>query len=187
MKLSGIKPQPSKVKFKSILAEYIEGHPQWLKIHTDIQGLVFFYNRSTNSSTWTMPPDLTVSSEEDGVDYVSEIRQNRLDSVKRRLVGQDLQEDENIKRPKIDHEENNTTIESIPDSESIENLSHEEKVTIFKEMLKSNKVAAFSTWEKELPKFAFDTRFTSRIKSDNFIDVSKFFLPQIGEQYSRAS
>jgi len=119
---------------------------------------------------------------------------NPLESVKRKLYQDELaEEEENIaKRPKSEErdseeetneEKEKPVAESEPGEIPEEGLSQEERIEIFKQMLREKKITPFGSWEKELPKFAFDPRFKILPNHKDRRSVfSEFVKNRVGEE-----
>ncbi|XP_064382447.1 transcription elongation regulator 1-like isoform X2 [Halichondria panicea] len=132
----------------------------------------FFFNVTSRTSVWSLPKDL------EGNPHVSKIMDNppwarkRVGEVKpssetKRLrlgsLPDDSEEEDNDASPAAVANETEPGLLSHEEEQkqavAKSGKSLEERQKDFKEMLLEREVSAFSTWEKELPKFVFDPRY----------------------------
>lgn len=128
----------------------------------------FFFNVKTRSSVWSLPEELEDSP------HVAKILDNppwakkRVGEVKpsseaKRLrldpTQDDSEEEDNVSSSPIAKETTLSREEEQKLAVEKSGKSLEDRQKDFKEMLLEREVSAFSTWEKELPKFVFDPRY----------------------------
>ncbi|KAJ3128438.1 transcription elongation regulator [Nowakowskiella sp. JEL0407] len=109
----------------------------------------FFFNTRTNTSVWEMPDEIA-------------------ETITTLMSGGEVPEDENEENErdggkKRDHPEFDETFEIFKKQkvdESALEMTHAEKFQGFIDLLRDTDVNPFSTWEKELPKFVSDVRYT---------------------------
>eukprot|EP01117_Protostelium_nocturnum_P009287 TRINITY_DN3325_c0_g3_i2.p1 TRINITY_DN3325_c0_g3~~TRINITY_DN3325_c0_g3_i2.p1 ORF type:complete len:317 (+),score=95.84 TRINITY_DN3325_c0_g3_i2:3-953(+) len=146
------------VKYRPIEARKTKDS-EWRLIMTNM-GYQYYYNVIQNQSSWLKP--YVLQQEQHAIDDPSPSKQQQFDDIKRKLH-QEEQLSIN-KKPKVEEsiDDNNGKQHQdhqMKEEEEQNGLNFEERVEIFKQMLKEKHVGAFSTWEKELSKFAFDPRF----------------------------
>ncbi|XP_028391047.1 transcription elongation regulator 1-like isoform X2 [Dendronephthya gigantea] len=165
---------------KPVASHAVPGTP-WCIVWTGDEK-VFYFNPTTKVSVWEKPEDLV---DNDKVDEMlkagPENKAEKSKDLKRSPddAGEPEPEPE-AKKQRVDEESDTPEVpaaavvqeEEKPKTETgkaIERerdaaikrktLALEERMNDFKEMLRERAVSAFSTWDKELPKFVFDSRY----------------------------
>lgn len=129
---------------KPIKQKVIKGAPEW-KIVESAQGRVYFYNTTTKISRWDRPAEIPLDEEEsekeeeEGLNETTEMNEEDAEWMLEQMM-----EDE-------DDEEQ--------DVGETEQISKEEKMAQFKEMLQEAKLNLFGTWNSQSQQFAEDPRF----------------------------
>eukprot|EP01116_Phalansterium_solitarium_P018177 TRINITY_DN471_c0_g3_i1.p1 TRINITY_DN471_c0_g3~~TRINITY_DN471_c0_g3_i1.p1 ORF type:complete len:857 (-),score=296.05 TRINITY_DN471_c0_g3_i1:81-2651(-) len=160
------------IKPKNISMHRI-GKTKWRLITTDV-GAVFYFHITTKESVWQMPtevvestmgkerkPEPTPAAEDDAEakrkasEAFAGVRApGRINIAPK--VADTTSEEQEAKRQKTDAE---PELQPPAEPEKPREPTLEEKVEMFKQMLRDKKITPFSTWDKELPKLAFDPRF----------------------------
>jgi transcription elongation regulator 1 len=136
---------------------------------------VFFFNPISKVSVWEVPKELssvanlgklmeppggkTESDDSDMGDEQEEINSGGIEGMGEE--GGD--EDEPASKKAKTEDDSDTKVDTMSAEDRAANLratlSVEERQKLFQEMLRERNVSAFSTWDKELPKFVFDERY----------------------------
>ncbi|PRP88592.1 transcription elongation regulator 1-like [Planoprotostelium fungivorum] len=118
--------------------------PLWRIVSTNL-GYEYFYNVETKEATWLQPYELMEGLEMNAEAPPPEpTEEEKHENVKKRLLAEE--EEQRSKFAKTEQEDD-------------QGLTFEERVEIFKTMLKEKNIEPFSTWDKELPKIVLDPRF----------------------------
>jgi len=126
------------------------GDGKWKKVILDNEQN-YFFNTITKESHWTAPEEVTAILEAEKDKNVGE---------KRKEEGQGSEGENDAKKAKTEDSSEPTTEDAEETAKQLKESQeeHQKKVEIFREMLRECKVAPFSKWEKELPKFVSDPR-----------------------------
>lgn len=152
---------------------------------------VFFYDSERKVSIWERPAVLGNRSDVDKLVQKSplsiglkptkkEVRNtsfNRWD-VTKKLKKRDELKDESHSESSSENAEKTVVQKSLKPEQNpgSTDISHDQRVKIFREMLSECRVSAFSTWEQEVHKFVMDSRYTLLTKDDRqfvFEDYAK--------------
>ncbi|XP_068908784.1 transcription elongation regulator 1 isoform X1 [Tenebrio molitor] len=172
----------SQDKSRPVSSTPVPGTP-WCVVWTG-DGRVFFYNPSSRTSVWERPDELLkrtdvdkmVSTPPDAVGTPAKTDSAESPSKKRASDESESEEETPAKKPK--KEETTSTNGTTPQSARKIDIGKEaaieaevraakeravvpleNRIKSFKEMLAEKHVSAFSTWEKELHKIVFDSRY----------------------------
>ncbi|KAJ2812846.1 transcription elongation regulator [Coemansia furcata] len=125
---------------------------EWTRVAT-VQGREYFYNTRTKASQWDQPEELEGLLEEENVDQAMEGTEMTADDVEWMLAQMDEdQEDEE----EMEVREQNTGDHVAM---SVDDLPKDERITMFKTMLREVGVNAFGTWETQIKNYESDPRF----------------------------
>ncbi|CAB3982762.1 transcription elongation regulator 1-like, partial [Paramuricea clavata] len=160
---------------KPVASQLIPGTP-WCVVWTGDEK-VFYFNPTTKVSVWEKPEELV---DNDNVNEILEAGPEKK-APKNRDVKRSPEEkadEPESKKQRVEDESADVEVapvvqeEEKPKSETGKIIARErdaaikrktlaldERMNDFKEMLRERGVSAFSTWEKELPKFVFDSRY----------------------------
>ncbi|PRD35244.1 UNVERIFIED_CONTAM: Transcription elongation regulator 1 [Trichonephila clavipes] len=127
---------------------------------------VFFYDADCKVSIWEMPDELKnridVQKLIQSPPSVSEIPQLNMisesNTKKLKIEDEIIEAKTDVNEDEIMDNENTEVIELKLIKEK-EDIPHETRVQLFLQMLAEKNVSAFSTWEKELHKIVFDSRY----------------------------
>ncbi|KAI8799521.1 hypothetical protein BJ742DRAFT_845641 [Cladochytrium replicatum] len=152
----------------------------------------FFYDMQTRVSVWEMPDELGeligmllagggIEDEADEEDHSGDESEKELDEAGERKRKRDDEEfdgdaEEAIKRARIAEE-----------AKKRDGWTHEEKVNAFMELLKESDVNPYSTWEKELPKFVTDVRYTLIVHKERKKAFDEFCRIRVAEMRKEQS
>eukprot|EP01112_Ceratiomyxa_fruticulosa_P014291 TRINITY_DN4081_c0_g1_i1.p1 TRINITY_DN4081_c0_g1~~TRINITY_DN4081_c0_g1_i1.p1 ORF type:complete len:703 (-),score=205.05 TRINITY_DN4081_c0_g1_i1:95-2203(-) len=141
------------------------GDTDWRKVHTE-NLLSYYYNVITKEATWEFPEELRAPKKEEVSENQTAENESESESEESEEENEmvEVQKDDGII---IENSEQNVSEKkseskitpSNATSTNNKEMTHEEKVKIFRTMLEEAPIKLFSTWEKELPKFVFDSRF----------------------------
>ncbi|XP_054167522.1 transcription elongation regulator 1-like [Oppia nitens] len=166
------KTEPVRDKSKPVSSTAITGTP-WCVVWTG-DSKVFFYNPSTRTSLWECPPELKNRADvqqlmkeppkEKKEDSDSESGEKRQIEPKEEKPNKKQKKIEEEKEKEKEKEEKETKKDTTNEAELMaakqrETIPLEERTQMFKAMLIEKDVSAFSTWEKELHKIVFDSRY----------------------------
>jgi len=189
-------PKTPKDTSRPVSSTPVSGTP-WCVVWTG-DGRVFFFNPSTRSSVWEKPEELQnrvdvdklISNSPDSQpaekkEEMAVRDEDRMDKKKKQENSYVLMDEPPVKKIKVidegrvmdDHKEEvckDTAMEAEAKAAQQRALIPlEDRVQQFKEMLAEKEVSAFSTWEKELHKIVFDSRYlllTSKERKDVYED-----------------
>ncbi|KAJ8971738.1 hypothetical protein NQ314_000551 [Rhamnusium bicolor] len=130
-------------KSRPISSTPVPGTP-WCVVWTG-DGRVFFYNPSSRTSVWERPEELLKRTD---VDKMVSNPPDALGTANK----PDITKTPPKKRPSDDKAEVRAAKERAV-------IPLDTRIKLFKEMLAEKQVSAFSTWEKELHKIVFDSRY----------------------------
>ncbi|KYB29457.1 transcription elongation regulator 1 isoform X1 [Tribolium castaneum] len=175
------KETKSQDKSRPVSSTPVPGTP-WCVVWTG-DGRVFFYNPSSRTSVWERPDELIKRTDVDKMvatppDSVGSQTKPDAESPSKKRVSDDSDSEEETPAKKPKKEEITSTNGTTPQSARKIDIGKEAaieaevraakeraivpletRIKSFKEMLAEKNVSAFSTWEKELHKIVFDTRY----------------------------
>lgn len=174
VKRTPAKPQD---KTKPVSSTPVPGTP-WCVVWTG-DGRVFFFNPSTRTSVWERPPELKKRADVDKMVQTPPVQPEAKDAVtkdgeppakKTRVEEEAEEETPNGAAPEAKVATEEPAAPRVQGKESAmeaELRAAKERATIplevrmqrFRDMLVEKEVSAFSTWEKELHKIVFDSRY----------------------------
>lgn len=180
-----------KDKTRPVSSTPVPGTP-WCVVWTG-DGRVFFFNPSTRSSVWEKPEDLKnrpdvdklianipdespqqVDKKEEAKEIKPEKKKKSDSSVDEPPVKKSKSSDDVIEEIRIDEPTKDTAMEAeVKAAQQRAVIPLEDRIQQFKAMLAEKEVSAFSTWEKELHKIVFDSRYlllTSKERKDVYED-----------------
>eukprot|EP01119_Soliformovum_irregulare_P003348 TRINITY_DN1378_c0_g1_i13.p1 TRINITY_DN1378_c0_g1~~TRINITY_DN1378_c0_g1_i13.p1 ORF type:complete len:515 (+),score=220.97 TRINITY_DN1378_c0_g1_i13:401-1945(+) len=148
------------------------GSTSWRKIQTNT-GKQYYYNVETKETTWSMPIELFAMDFEDP-------EQNEGGDAPEGN-GDDTSESSSVgeKRKSEQSDEPEGKSAKTDDVDESDGPTEQERIEIFKQMLREKNVARFGNWEKELPKFAFDPRFKILPKYADRITVFEDYVRNV--------
>lgn len=180
------KEKKAQDKSRPVSSTPVPGTP-WCVVWTG-DGRVFFYNPSSRTSVWERPEELVKRADVDKMvatqpealasdkAKVAEIANKTPAKTKRSSDDSESENDTPAKKPKSDADPTSSNGTPTPNKKvdigkeaAIEAevraakeravIPLENRIKLFKEMLAEKQVSAFSTWEKELHKIVFDSRY----------------------------
>ncbi|XP_015785267.1 transcription elongation regulator 1 [Tetranychus urticae] len=158
------KPEQPRDKSKPISSTPVSGTP-WCVVWTG-DNKVFFYNPSTKTSVWERPPDLKNRPEVDKLVKAPPKPDDPSASPPQEKRPAENEEEKVVKKQKKADEEMEKENKKDPSTDiqiiaakQRETIPLEERTQMFRAMLVEKEVSAFSTWEKELQKIVFDSRY----------------------------
>ncbi|KAI8320776.1 hypothetical protein GQ54DRAFT_298394 [Martensiomyces pterosporus] len=147
----------------------VPGNEEWRRVETE-QGRVFYYNVNTKESRWDRPKDLVVGQQQEqegrentadtdakdeGVEEGTEMNADDAEWMLAQMADE-MGGDMDIPGSGLEEEE-----QDEPPQEAVasnEQLSKDEQISMFKDMLRSASINPFGTWETEVHKFQQDDR-----------------------------
>ncbi|CAI2176109.1 15238_t:CDS:10 [Funneliformis geosporum] len=130
---------------------------KWFIVSTT-ESREFFYNSETKKSVWEVPEEIEEAvknfKEQEEKDAQ---RSNESSGLKRKANDEEVTGSEEFKRAKGSTD--GGEIEGTEDKGKEVELSSEERVLMFKSLLKDMEVSPFATWDKELPRIIHDERY----------------------------
>ncbi|KAH1027397.1 hypothetical protein HUJ05_000911 [Dendroctonus ponderosae] len=179
------KEKKAQDKSRPVSSTPVPGTP-WCVVWTG-DGRVFFYNPSSRTSVWERPEELLKRTDVDKMVSTppdalasSASKGEALEAktpVKAKRSSDDSDSDNEIPAKKTKIDIDLTTSNGTPPTKKIDIgkeaaieaevraakeravIPLDTRITLFKEMLAEKQVSAFSTWEKELHKIVFDSRY----------------------------
>ncbi|KAI6654116.1 hypothetical protein LOD99_2962 [Oopsacas minuta] len=204
IKMESGPPQDTIVPTRPVNSTPVPGS-EWCVVWTNDEK-VFFFNAVINKSVWVIPPEIkdhpiakklmernpdlpldTVESEAPSKRVKMTEEQEGKDSSGEDGVGQMdegieiiLQQSLKVKLPK--KAKNETAINEIEARNIRASKSLEARTIEYKQMLLDRGVSAFSTWEKEQPKVAFDPRYILFTAKERKLVFEQFSQERIHEE-----
>ncbi|GIY85993.1 transcription elongation regulator 1 [Caerostris darwini] len=178
---------PNNDKSRPVSSTAIQGTP-WCIVWTG-DGRVFYFNPSTRKSVWEKPEELKGRADVDKLLHVAVpphsdtgAETNTTDDdpgpepKKIKLEDSNSEDEKNVKTKSETKNNINLGKQSALDAEAAAAIEREQiaidvRLKQFRELLIEKNVSAFSTWEKELHKIVFDSRYlllTSRERKQVF-------------------